>query len=162
MEFDYEEEKEFLIGHIKALNKDLLDIEVTLTDALTIAFKDFESRLKTLVNSMKERTGVFFEESQEEVVQFAGKLRIQTLEKAEEVGAYLDAVPDEKKEQELDAKEEDLGKELFEFLVLETREDQTAALESIEDHMMTAFQMCETTITKSLTEDYNTTTEQIS
>jgi hypothetical protein len=98
MEVDYEVEKEFLSGHAKALKNDLLDIEVKLTDALTIAFKDFESRLKNLINGMRERTSVFFEETIEEVVQFTQKLKYACLEKAEEVTAYLDAVPDEKKE----------------------------------------------------------------
>jgi len=141
---DYEVEKEFLSTHVKGLKNDLLDIEVKLTDALTIAFKDFESRLKTLISTMKERTGGFFEESIEEVVQFAGKLKVHGLEKAEEVGAYLDAVPDDKKEAEIDAKESELGIELFNFLVLESREDVQAALEAIEEHMVSQFQARET------------------
>ena len=98
MEVDYEVEKEFLSGHVRGLKNDLLDIEVKLTDALTIAFKDFESRLKALINGMRERTGIFFEESIEEVVQFCSKLQFNCLEKADEVTAYLDAVPDDKKD----------------------------------------------------------------
>ena len=105
MEVDYEVEKEFLSTHVKGLKNDLLDIEVKLTDALSVAFKDFEARLKALIVTMKERTGVFFEESIEELLQFAGKLKIHGIEKAEEVTAYLDAVPDDKKEAEIDSKE---------------------------------------------------------
>ena len=71
MEVDYEEQKEFLFDQVKILKCDLLDIEVKLTDALLIAFKDFETRLRTLITGMKERTGFFFEEGLEEVVQFA-------------------------------------------------------------------------------------------
>ena len=104
-EVDYQNEKEFLGLKVKQLKNDLLDIEVKLTDALNNAFKDFEARLKLLITTMKEKTGDFFGESQEEVLQFAGKLTIHGLEKADEVTAYLDAVPDEKKEQEIDAKE---------------------------------------------------------
>ena len=137
MEVDYEVEKTFLGENVGALKNDLLTIECKLTDALNIAFKDFEARLRTLITTMKERTGNFFEESLEEVVQFAGKLKIHGLEKAEEINAYLEAVPDDKKEAELDAKENELGLELFNFLVLEVKEDIQAALESVEEHMMT-------------------------
>lgn len=162
MEVDYETEKAFLAEHCRNLKKDLLDVEVKLTDALNNAFKDFESRLKTLISSMKERTTVFFEESIEEVVQFAVKLKHHGLEKAEEINAYLDAVPEDKKEAEIDAKESELGIELFNFLVLEVKEDIQASLEGLEEHMGTQFQVRETKIMRSLTEDQNNTTEQIS
>jgi hypothetical protein len=62
----------------------------------------------------------------------------------------------------MDAKEEDLGTDLFNFLVLEAREDLSNTLDGVEDHMMTQFQARESTITKSLTEDLNNTTNQIS
>ena len=137
MEVDYEEQKEFLFDQVKILKCDLLDIEVKLMDALMIAFKDFETRLRTLITGMKERTGFFFEEGLEEVVQFAQKLKIHGLEKAEEINAYLDAVPEDKKEAEIDNKESELGPELFAFLVLEVKEDIQQALEGIEEHMMT-------------------------
>ena len=74
MEVDYETEKEFLAEHCRVLKRDLLDVEVKLIDALNFSFKDFESRLKTLITSMKERTGIFFEESLEEVNEFSKKL----------------------------------------------------------------------------------------
>ena len=162
MEVDYEVEKEFLSGHVKGLKNDLLDIEVKLTDALSIAFKDFEARLKTLIVTMKERTGVFFEESIEELLQFAAKLKSHGIEKAEEVTAYLDAVPDDKKEAEIDAKEQDLGTELFNFLVLESREDIQMQLDAIEEHLLSQFQSREGKIVRSLTEDQNSTTDKIS
>lgn len=68
MEVDYDDEKGYLSQEVKILKKDLLDIEVKLIDALTISFKDFETRLRILITSMKERTGTFFEEGIEEVL----------------------------------------------------------------------------------------------
>lgn len=153
MEVDYEEQKDFLCNEVKKLKSGLLDIETKLTDALNIAFKDFETRLRTRITDMKERTGQFFEESLEEVVQFAQKLKAHGLEKADEINAYLDAVPENKKEQEIDLKESELGPDLFAFLVLEVKEDIQQALEGIEEHMMTQFQTRESQIMRSLTED---------
>jgi len=135
------------------LKKDLLDIEVKLIDALTIAFKDFETRLRVLITSMKERTGDFFAEGIEEVQFFATKLKYHGLEKADEVITYLDTVPEEKKEAEIEAKENELGIELFNFLVLEIKEDIQAMLEGLEEHMTNSFQSRETGIMRSLTED---------
>jgi hypothetical protein len=155
-------EKAFLSSQVECLKNDLLDIEMKLTAELTNAFKDFETRLKTLVTVMKERTGVFFEESIEEVLQFAGKLRVHGLEKTDEVCAYLESVPEEKIEAEIEAKEEELGNALFNFLVLEVREDVQATFEGVEEHMTGKFQAHETTIMRSLTEDQTTTTERIS
>lgn len=131
----------------------LLNLEVKLTDALIIAFKDFEVRLKTMISDMKERTGVFFEEGLEEVVSFSAKVKLHGLEKADEIAAYIELVPEEKKDAELDSKEQELGKDLFEFIVLEGKEDVLATLEGLEEHMMTQFQSRETQIMRALTED---------
>lgn len=68
MEVDYDDEKGYLSQEVIILKKDLLDIEVKLIDALNIAFKDFEARLRILITTMKERTGTFFEEGIEEVL----------------------------------------------------------------------------------------------
>jgi len=123
---------------VDSLKKDLLDIEVKLIDALNISFKDFETRLKTLIFACKERTGTFFEECMEEVLYFASKLKYHGLEKSDEITAYLEAVPEDKKELEIEAKENELGLELFNFLVLEGKEEIQAALEGLEEYVMTA------------------------
>lgn len=139
MEVDYETEKEFLVENLKNLKKELLGIEVKLTDGLNNAFKDFETRLKALISSMRERTSNFFEESSEEVMLFAFKLKTAVVEKALEITAYLEAVPDDKKETELDMKENELGTELFNFLVLEPMEDIQAAMDGLEEHLGSQF-----------------------
>lgn len=73
-----------------------MKIEEKLTGETNQAFKDFESSLTMLIMAMKERTGLFFQESCEEAAQFARKLESHSLEFAEEVSTYLYTVADDK------------------------------------------------------------------
>ncbi len=78
-----------------------------------MSFKDFDGRLKTRISEMKEKTTEFFEASLNEVIEFAQKLKQHGLEYSEQLLAYLDTVPEEQKDEEIEIKEQEIGEKLF-------------------------------------------------
>lgn len=105
------------------LRCDLLDIEIKLGDALRTAFAQFETRLKNTVSNMREKTSEFAEATLEEAVDFAKKIKTHGIELHEQLKNHFDLLTDDKQEEEMEAKEADLGKVLLDFLVFEDREE---------------------------------------
>ena len=116
----FEEELE---DKVEDLRCDLLDIEIKLGDALRTAFSQFDSRLKVVKDSMKEKTGTFFEETGLEANDFSSKIKASGMELSESLKNHFKLLDDEKAEEETEAKKADLGEELFEFLVYTDKEE---------------------------------------
>ena len=116
----FEEELE---DKVEDLRCDLLDIEIKLGDALRTAFSQFDSRLKVVKDSMKEKTGTFFEETGLEANDFSSKIKTSGMELSESLKNHFELLDDEKAEEETEAKKADLGEELFEFLVYTDKEE---------------------------------------
>ena len=116
----FEEELE---DKVEDLRCDLLDIEIKLGDALRTAFGQFDTRLKVVKDSMKEKTGTFFEETGLEANDFSSKIKTFGMELSESLKNHFELLDDEKAEEETEAKKADLGEELFEFLVYTDKEE---------------------------------------
>jgi hypothetical protein len=110
----FEEELE---DKVEDLRCDLLDIEIKLGDALRTAFSQFDTRLRAVKESMKVKTGEFFEETTLEANDFTSKIRASGIELSSSLRNYFDHCDEDKVEEETEAKKADIGDELFEFLV---------------------------------------------
>jgi len=72
---------------------------------------------------MREKTSEFAEATLEEAVDFAKKIKTHGIELHEQLKNHFDLLTDDKQEEEMEAKEADLGKVLLDFLVFEDREE---------------------------------------
>jgi len=136
-----------LLGKIDELRDDLLDIEVKMQDALKTAFSQFESKLKAHVSDMVERTSQFLGiECSEEVVDFSGKIKLHCLEVFDALNIYdenLQAdlannkITNDQYDAEMEAKETELGVELFAFLKVDNteREEVQTLLSEVEEYV---------------------------
>lgn len=125
---------------------------IRLVEDVSYYVKDFENALKNLVTSNQETTGNFFKEAIEETKSFTSKVKDKGLEVSNEVTVYLDGQPDDKKEAEIEAKEDEMGTPLFNFIVLNHPDDIEEGIDELKEDISTKLQACETKINQSWTQ----------
>ena len=85
MHIDYAGFKKGLNSEIEVLEDDLMGVELKLQEALQVSTSDFQERVKKIIEDMKQKTGQYIKEVQDEMEQFSVALKVYALQEFDRI-----------------------------------------------------------------------------
>jgi hypothetical protein len=145
-----------LDGRIKTLQKDLLEIEIVLQDALKTAQKNFGSKVNAQIELMKAATSLYIEDVKKNVQEFNEKFK-------EAVNAETERFRIRMEEVDIDeiTKEYEQNMALLDVLTEYDNETLATHLEGFREATDGKISLVETIVTSGISQDWAETKRQV-